>query len=90
MLLPREVKAPFLNGAVTHFNLLFVRQFTAKTVDFGASDGAVSDKKQKLDSFYSNNPGIHIQAHHAMEHDIHGVHREVLLKDLVSCTMEKL
>ena len=25
-----------------------VRQFTAKTVDFGASDGAVSDKKQKL------------------------------------------
>ncbi len=24
-----------------------VRQFTAKTVDFGASDGAVSDKKQK-------------------------------------------
>ena len=30
-----------------------VRQFTAKTVDFGASDGAVSDKKQKL-------PMIHI------------------------------
>jgi phosphate transport system substrate-binding protein len=25
-----------------------VRQFTAKTVDFGASDGAVSDKKKKL------------------------------------------
>ena len=25
-----------------------VRQFTAKTVDFGASDGAVSDAKQKL------------------------------------------
>ena len=25
-----------------------VRQYTAKTVDFGASDGAVSDKKQKL------------------------------------------
>ena len=25
-----------------------VRQFTAKTVDFGASDGSVSDKKQKL------------------------------------------
>jgi phosphate transport system substrate-binding protein len=30
-----------------------VRQFTAKTVDFGASDGAVSDKKQKL-------PMVHI------------------------------
>ena len=30
-----------------------VRQFTAKTVDFGASDGAVSDAKQKL-------PMIHI------------------------------
>ena len=30
-----------------------VRQYTAKTVDFGASDGAVSDKKQKL-------PMIHI------------------------------
>ena len=30
-----------------------VRQFTAKTVDFGASDGAVSDVKQKL-------PMIHI------------------------------
>ena len=30
-----------------------VRQFTAKTVDFGASDGAVSDSKQKL-------PMIHI------------------------------
>jgi phosphate transport system substrate-binding protein len=30
-----------------------VRQFTAKTVDFGASDGAVSDEKQKL-------PMIHI------------------------------
>ena len=30
-----------------------VRQFTAKTVDFGASDGAVSDKKQKL-------PMIHV------------------------------
>ena len=30
-----------------------VRQFTAQTVDFGASDGAVSDKKQKL-------PMIHI------------------------------
>ena len=30
-----------------------VRQFTAKTVDFGASDGAVSDTKQKL-------PMIHI------------------------------
>ena len=25
-----------------------VRQFTAKTIDFGASDGAVSDKKKKL------------------------------------------
>ena len=25
-----------------------VRQYHAKTVDFGASDGAVSDKKQKL------------------------------------------
>ena len=25
-----------------------VRQYTAKTVDFGASDGAVSDAKQKL------------------------------------------
>ena len=25
-----------------------VRQYTAKTIDFGASDGAVSDKKQKL------------------------------------------
>jgi phosphate transport system substrate-binding protein len=30
-----------------------VRQFTAKTVDFGASDGAVSDAKQKL-------PMVHI------------------------------
>lgn len=30
-----------------------VRQFTAKTVDFGASDGAVSDEKQKL-------PMVHI------------------------------
>ena len=30
-----------------------VRQFTAKTVDFGASDGAVSDSKQKL-------PMVHI------------------------------
>ena len=30
-----------------------VRQFTAKTIDFGASDGAVSDKKQKL-------PMIHV------------------------------
>ena len=30
-----------------------VRQFTAKTIDFGASDGAVSDAKQKL-------PMIHI------------------------------
>ena len=30
-----------------------VRQFTAKTVDFGASDGAVSDAKQKL-------PMIHV------------------------------
>ena len=30
-----------------------VRQFTAKTVDFGASDGAVSDKKKKL-------PMVHI------------------------------
>ena len=30
-----------------------VRQFTAKTVDFGASDGAVSDEKQKI-------PMIHI------------------------------
>ena len=30
-----------------------VRQYTAKTVDFGASDGAVSDKKQKL-------PMIHV------------------------------
>ena len=30
-----------------------VRQYTAKTVDFGASDGAVSDAKQKL-------PMIHI------------------------------
>ena len=30
-----------------------VRQFTAKTVDFGASDGAVSDKKQKI-------PMIHV------------------------------
>jgi len=30
-----------------------VRQFTAKTIDFGASDGAVSDKKQKL-------PMVHI------------------------------
>ena len=30
-----------------------VRQYTAKTVDFGASDGAVSDKKQKL-------PMVHI------------------------------
>ena len=30
-----------------------VRQFTAKTVDFGASDGAVSDKKKKL-------PMIHV------------------------------
>jgi phosphate transport system substrate-binding protein len=30
-----------------------VRQFTAKTVDFGATDGAVSDKKQKL-------PMIHV------------------------------
>ena len=30
-----------------------VRQYHAKTVDFGASDGAVSDKKQKL-------PMVHI------------------------------
>ena len=30
-----------------------VRQYTAKTVDFGASDGAVSDAKQKL-------PMIHV------------------------------
>ena len=30
-----------------------VRQYTAKTVDFGASDGAVSDAKQKL-------PMVHI------------------------------
>ena len=30
-----------------------VRQFTAQTVDFGASDGAVSDAKQKL-------PMVHI------------------------------
>ena len=30
-----------------------VRQFTAQTIDFGASDGAVSDKKQKL-------PMIHV------------------------------
>ena len=30
-----------------------VRQFTAKTIDFGASDGAVSDEKQKL-------PMIHV------------------------------
>ena len=30
-----------------------VRQFTAKTVDFGASDGAVSDEKQKI-------PMVHI------------------------------
>ena len=28
-----------------------VRQFTAKTVDFGASDGAVSDKKQRCPWF---------------------------------------
>ena len=44
-----------------------VRQFTAKTVDFGASDGAVSDAKQKVPMIHvpmtggaivpANNPG---------------------------------
>ena len=33
-----------------------VRQFTAKTVDFGASDGAVSDKKKKLPMVHGSHP----------------------------------
>ena len=36
-----------------------VRQYTAKTVDFGASDGAVSDKKQKLPMIHVPMTGVH-------------------------------